>query len=218
MRISIVVLMILFGLRVDVLGKDEGRSTLIKVEIGKVTQVSFPEKVAKIVKGGQTDSVLVEVIDNAVYLLPKNDDLSNVFVTTISGVSYPLDLKISKDHDIHIQIGEAKRSLSPSGYRDPIDLMKDLLLHKDPWNAVILPEQGKVLIAHDQVELTIEKAYEIGVWKAYVFLAKNVVNNSIILPIEQITFPNLLAVSCEQDMLYPQGQTGDSTRIFMISE
>ena len=197
--------------------KDKVILTDVKVETGKVTEVSFPEKVAKVVKGGEPDSILVEVLDESVYILPKTDVPPDIFVTTISGDSYPLKLHIAQEHDIKIQIGNRQPNSSRGTYSDVMDLMKDLLLNRDPVMATFLPEGGKVFLANQEIKLTVDKAYELGDWKAYVLSARNLINNAVIIPIEQMTLPNLLAVSSDQDMLSASGQSGDSTKVYMIT-
>ncbi len=199
--------------------KDQGKPTSIQVEVGKVTEVVFPMKVVKVVKGGSLDSVLVEVLDNSVYLLPKTDDPSDIFVTTTSGSSYPLNLHINKEHDIKVQIGSFNHSPSGSAsgaYLDVMDLMKDLLLQKEPAGATALPGGSQVLLANRQIQLRVDKAYELVDWKAYVLTAQNLMNNAVIIPVEQMSLPNLLAVSSDQDMLAAKGQQGDTTRVYVI--
>ncbi len=218
--ISVVMLVLFFSFNSYAASlKDEGRPTDIKVEEGKVTQVEFPAKVAKIVKGGDPDSVLVEVLDNSVYLLPKNQTPSDIFVTTVSGSSYPLNLRIGSNHDIKIQAGSIKnQSSGPVGgyYSDVMDLMKDLLLNREPAGASLLPAQGSVLLSNDQIKLTVDKVYELSDWKAYILVARNLAKNSVIIPIEQIALPDLLAVSSQRDMLTPKGREGDSSKVYVI--
>jgi hypothetical protein len=102
--------------------KDEGTPTEINVEVGKVTEVVFPQKVAKVIKGGLPDAILIEVLDSSVYLLPKAVNPPQIFVTTLSGVSYPLNLHISKEHDIKVQVGIFHKSSQAVGiYSDVMD-------------------------------------------------------------------------------------------------
>ncbi|MBI3602721.1 MAG: type-F conjugative transfer system secretin TraK [Candidatus Omnitrophica bacterium] len=198
--------------------KDQGKPIDIQVEVGKVTEVVFPAKVAKVVKGGAVDSVLVEVLDNSVYMLPKTDDPSDIFVMTTSGNSYPLNLHISREHDIKVQIGSFNHQpkFSAGVYGDVMDLMKDLLLQKEPAGATALPGGNQVLLANRQIQLKVDKAYELAGWKAYVLTARNLMNNAVIIPIEQMTLPNLLAVSSDQDMLAAKGQQGDAAKVYVI--
>ena len=199
--------------------KDEGKTTNINVEVGKVTEITFPAKVSKVVKGGEPDSVLVEVLDNSVYVLPKTNTPPDIFVTTALGSSYPLNLHLAQEHDIKVQVAATKHNrieTSNGIYTNVMDLMKDLLLDKEPAGATILPQDGQVLFVNKQIQLRVSRAYELVDWKAYILIAKNLCNNSIIIPIEQMTLPNLLAVSADQDMLKSKGQEGDTAKVYLV--
>ncbi|MBF0490643.1 MAG: type-F conjugative transfer system secretin TraK [Candidatus Omnitrophica bacterium] len=199
--------------------KDEGRPVEIKVEIGKVSEVAFPEKVSKVVKGGAPDSVLVEVLDHSVYLLPKTNPPADIFVTTTAGISYPLSLRISKERDIKVQVGvfhSGSPGSSSWGYGDVMDVMRDLLLKKEPAMATVLPQKGEVFLSNGQIRLTVDKAYELGRWKAYVLTARNQIKNAVIIPVQQITMPHLLAISTERDLLSARGREGDKAQVYII--
>jgi hypothetical protein len=199
--------------------KNEGKPVDIKVEIGKVTEVVFPEKIMKVIKGGQPDSVLVEVLDNSIYLLPKTDTPAGIFVTISSGVSYPLTLQMSQEHDIKVQIGSSNQKeegVTRGMYSDVMDLMKDLLLEREPSMSTTLPHQGEVFLSDQHIKVTVNQAYEVGDWRAYVLTARNLINQTVIVPVEQMSLPNLLAVSAERDILAAAGQANDSAKVYVI--
>lgn len=200
------------------LSKEEGKPTAINVEVGKVSEVVFPDNVAKVVKGGEPNSILVEVLDNSLYILPKSENPADIFVTTSSGISYPLSLHLSKERDIKVQVGPVRKpSFSTNKtYSDVMGLMKDLLLQKELPMATNLNQKGQVILSNGNIQLTIDKAYELGSWKAYVLKARNISRNAVIIPIEQMILPNLLAVSADQDNLSSLGQEGDSTNVYMV--
>jgi len=199
--------------------KDEGRLTNVNVQIGKVTEIVFPSKIAKVVKGGDPESVLVEVLDNSLYVLPKTESPPDIFVTTVLGSSYPLNLHLAKEHDIKIQVAPSRPNQASSGqYLDVMDLMKDLLLDKEPAGATLLSQGGESILTNSQIQIKVSKAYELLNWKAYVLTAYNLSPNAVIVPIEQLSLPHLLAVSAEQEMLKAKGQEGDTTKLYMIVE
>ena len=198
--------------------KKEGKPRDIQVQVGKVIEVVFPDKVAKVVKGGPSDTILIEVLDSSVYLLPKTENPPDIFVMTISGNSYPLSLHNSKERDIKVHIASFNNNRGDfSGiYTDVMDLMKDLLLQKEPAGSTVVPGGSQWLLANRHIQLRVDKAYEIADWKAYVLIAKNLMNNAVIIPIEQMSLPNLLAISSDQDMLLSKGQEGDTSRVYVI--
>jgi hypothetical protein len=189
----------------------------IHVTVGKVSEVVFGEKVAKIIKGGSTDSVLVEVLDNSIYVLPKTNSPSDIFVTGVSGESYPLNLIVGAQHDIRVEVsGSARRLSSQSSKLGPLELMKEVLLGHEPAGSTILKGGQTIALEDQNLKLTVQVIYDLPHMAAYILKAQNLTDNNLVVPLEQITFPNLLAITADQDMLKPQGEVGDATRVYLI--
>jgi len=201
-----------------VASKSEGKPVTVKVEIGKVTEVVLPGKIVKVIKGGQPDSVLVEVLDHSIYLLPKTDTPAEIFVSVHTGESYPLILQLSQERDIKVQVGspDHQEFSTRTTYHDVMDLMKDLLLEKEPLMSTVLPHEGQIFLQDQHIQATVSQAYEVGDWRAYVLTAKNLTDQPVIVPVQQISAPNLLAVSSTRDMLSARGEANDSTKIYLI--
>ena len=52
---------------------------------------------------------------------------------------------------------------------------------------------------------------------AYVMVCENLLDRSIIVPVEQVNFPHLLAVSSEKDLFdTAKGTDGAITKVFMV--
>ena len=191
----------------------------VHVAVGKVSEVVFPEKVAKVIKGGAADSVLVETLDNSIYLLPKTNTPADVFVTVVSGVSYPLNLVIAPEHDLRVEVDASSSSgrLSSEVKTNAMDLMKEILLGHKPVGATMVKGGQSVTLQDGQIKLTVEVIYDFPHLAAYIVQAQNLTDNSVIVPVGQMTFPNVLAVTSDQDMLKPKGQEGDAAKVYMIA-
>ncbi len=194
-------------------------ATTVHIGIGKVSEVVFPEKVAKIIKGGASDSVLVEVADNSVYILPKTTTPSDIFVTGESGQSYPLNLTLAGEHDVKVEIGggAAVQRQTQDINIDTMDLMKDLLRGQEPAGAALIKGNTSILLADGQIKLTVETVYDFPHISAYILKAQNLIDNQVIIPIEQMTFPHLLAVSSDRDSLSAKGRANDSSKVYVIA-
>ena len=218
MERALIVILILICLQWSCHASHAANPMNVRVAVGKVSEVVFPEKVAKVIKGGAIDSVLVEVLDTSVYVLPKSNAPSDIFVTGISGESYPLNLIISPEHDLRVEIkGSSAHRISQDTKTDAIDLIKEVLLGREPAGATVLKSGQSMILNAGQIEMSVETIYDFPHVAAYVFKAQNLINNSVIVPIEQLSFPNLLAVASDQDMLNPQGQEGSSTKVYVIA-
>ena len=192
--------------------------TVVHVTVGKVSEVFFPEKVAKVVKGGASDSVLIEVLDQSLYLLPKSNTPADVFVTTVSGRSYPLTLTIAPQHDIKVEInGGSVSSISPSAGNDVMDVMKDILSgHEPPGSTALKVNRTDILFKDSKIQLHVRSGYDLPALTAYILEARNLTDNSVIVPIEQVTFPRLLAITSDRDMIAAKGREGDSTAVYLV--
>ncbi|MBI4309627.1 MAG: hypothetical protein HY591_04780 [Candidatus Omnitrophica bacterium] len=193
-------------------------SMSVHVAVGKVSEVVFPEKVAKVIKGGAADSVLVEVLDNSVYVLPKTNTPADIFVTGVSGKSYPLDLVIAAQHDIRVEVsGQNLRRISREINLNAMDLMKEILRGVEPAGATVLKNSKSMALNGGQIKMTVEVIYDFPHIAAYIFKAQNLSDNSVIVPVQQISFLNLLAVTSDQDMLKPKGEEGDNTKVYIVA-
>ena len=195
-----------------------GKPLDIHVATGRVTQVSFPEKVAKIIKGGGGDSVLVEVLDTAVFILPKKEHPADIFVTSISGQTYPLNLQISPTHDVKVDVAYAfdgKRS-QEENRSDVIDLMKVLLQGGVPAGASVVESKEERLISDGQIQLILNTVFELPKLNGLILTAKNLTNNAVVLPIQGVHYPRLLAISSDQDTLTAKDQEGAYSKIYIV--
>ena len=193
-------------------------ATAVHVAVGKVSEGFFPEKIAKVVKGGASDSVLVEVLDQSLYLLPKSNTPADVFVTTVSGRSYPLTLTIAPQHDIKVEInGGSVSSISPNAGSNVMDVMKDIRSeHEPPGSTALKVNRADVLFKDSKIQLHVRSGYDLPALTAYILEARNLTDNSVIVPIEQVTFPRLLAITSDRDMIAPKGREGDRTAVYLV--
>ena len=200
-------------------GLAKQQPTIVHVAVGKVTEIVFPEKVAKIIKGGAPDSVLVEVLDQSVYVMPKSNTPADIFVTSVSGHSHPLNLVIAPRHDVKIDLGGSSTvdHISGNSGNEAMNVMKDILIGQEPAGSTVLKgDRGTVLFKDSQIQLSVHTGYDLPTLTAYVLEARNLTGNSVIVPIEQMTFPRLLAASSDRDMIAPKGQEGDHAMVYLV--
>lgn len=193
--------------------------TAVNVAVGKMTQVDFPEAVAKVVKGGPPDAVLVEVAESSVFLVPQSMPPADITIIGTSGTSYPLRLVEAKDPDVRVVVAPESISQSKSQRRErggALDMMKDLLLGRVPEGAAVHKQDKSMTLAQGNVVLVMDAVYELPHLTGYVFKASNQTDMVVVIPLQHITFPYLLAISSEADTLTPRGSAGDSARIYVI--
>lgn len=194
-----------------------GRAIDINVSTGKITEVVFPEKVAKIIKGGEADSVMIEVLDYSVYVLPKKPFPADIFVISVTGTSYPVNLVMGHGLDTKVKVSysfEQNKGLNNRNYT--VDLIKVMMQGRVPAGASIIEGQEQTLIHNQQIKLKLDTIFELPQFKGFVMTAENLMDHAVIIPIQQIGFSNLLAISSGQDILGPQGKQGSRTKVYMV--
>lgn len=191
--------------------------TTVHVQVGKVSEVFFPENIAKVIKGGTADSILVEAMESSLYILPKTDKPPEVFVTGVSGQSYPLSLQISQEHDLKVEVGKArlKRS-SYAGNLNVMDLMKEVLLGHVPAGATTIKLDQILELKHTPIQLKFFEAYDLPTIRVYVASAINRSPDLVVLPIESITIKGLKAITSTADTLNPTGSDGDKATVYLV--
>ena len=192
---------------------------VIRVGMGKVSEIIFPQNIAKVIKGGAADSIMVEAIDRSLYVMPKAQPLSDIFVTTVSGDSYPLNLVVSANPDISFEINTAvgKDTAQTAHHGNVMAVMKDVLMGRPPTDGMLLKSaQGQEFFRNGQIQMTVQLAYDLPDLTAYVLEARNVTGQDAVVPIEQMNVPRLLAVASDCDRIAPQGQLEDKTSVYMV--
>ena len=192
-------------------------SFTVHVSIGKVSEVIFPNNITNVVKGGQPDAVLIEAMDNTLFILPKKEDLPDLVISTDSKETYPLSLKLSKEHDIKLQIANDSRISGVNEHHDLVmDIMQTLLQGGIPTQAAVIDIRKSISFEQSKIRFNVDVVYDLNNVIVYILTAHNLSMDGACVPIQEISFENLLAVASESDFLRPAGIEGDSTKIYMI--
>ncbi len=95
--------------------------------------------------------------------------------------------------------------------------MKDILSgHEPPGSTALKVNRADILFKDSKIQLYVRSGYDLPALTAYILEARNLMDNSVIVPIEQVTFPRLLAITSDRDMIAPKGQEGDHTAVYLV--
>ena len=91
------ILMIVSGLflagQVNVSGaSDYSDEITLRLKSGMITEAEFPEKIANVTKSVASEALQIETLGNRIFLLPRENLESQVYVVTQDNVSYCLHL------------------------------------------------------------------------------------------------------------------------------
>lgn len=201
----------------------------LRLKTGMVTEAEFPENIATVAKSISSDLLQIETLNNRMFLLPRDNFDTRLHIVTQDNASYILHL-IMDDAAAPTCIRIGKR---PKGQNDPqnkeiadtIALMKVLLRNEVPQGSSQLSLDGREVFNNGTLRMSIDKAYELGGGaKALVLVFENLMDKPIVLPIENIELPGLLAISVDNQLLEarPRGPDkhtfGSTTKAYMLIE
>ena len=228
------ILMIVSGLflagQVNVSGaSDYSDEITLRLKSGMITEAEFPEKIANVAKSVASEALQIETLGNRIFLLPRENLESQVYVVTQDNVSYclhlimdeagaPTRIKIEKPHS---QTNEEQANVTAN----TVELMKALLTGRQPPGSVSSKLHPQDIFNNAKLRITIDEVYELaGGTKAFVLTFENLVDKPVIVPIEHIELPGLLAISVDSQILEARPDntnkkpSGYTTKAYMIVE
>lgn len=196
----------------------DGNPLEVIVSVGRVTEIVFPQKISKVINGGQTQHLLLEVLDNTLFVLPKQDKLPDIFITSVNGVNYPLKFNVSKENQTRLTILDAfGDGVTAKGGNRALNLIKVLMRGGVPAQAVVRDLDETIDINQGRIKLQLFKSYELAGLKGYVLKAKNMTQEEVDLSLETIQYPGLLAIASDSERLFAQDEQGNETFVYMVT-
>lgn len=201
----------------------------LRLKAGMITEAEFPDKIANVTKSVSSEALQIETLGNRIFLLPRENIESQVYVVTQDNVSYclhlimdeaqaPTRIKIKKPHS---QINEEQAKDTAN----TVELMKALLTGRQPPGAVSSKLYPQEIFNNGKFRIVIDEVYELsGKLKAFVLTFENLDHKPVVVPIEHIELPGLLAISVDSQILEvrPRGTnkkpSGYTTKAYMIME
>jgi len=178
----------------------------LRLKAGVITEAEFPESIATVTKGIPSASLQIETLGNRMFLLPLENIETNIYVVTSDNVSYclylimdeiqaPTRIKIKKHTEI-TNGGQDRKTLNT------IELMKVILSGRMPQGSTSLKLEAREIFNNGKFRIAIDEIYELpGNVKALCLTFENLTHKPVVVPIEHIELPGLLAISVESQIL-----------------
>ena len=200
---------------------DSGGEIPLRLKIGMITEAEFPEKIANVTKSISSESLQIETLGNRMFFLPRENLDSQIYVVTQDNVSYclhlimdeaqaPTRIKITKPH-------EAENDEKASDIANTVELMKALLTGRQPPGAVSSKLHPQEIFNNAKLRISIDEVYEFpNNVKAFCLTFENLTRKPMVVPIEHIELPGLLAISIDTQILEPRPHdTNKKTSAYM---
>lgn len=178
----------------------------LRLKTGMITEAEFPDKIANVTKGLSSDILQIETLGNRIFLLPRENLESQVYVITQDNVSYCLRLIMDEAQaPTRVKIMKPHSQTNEEQGRDTantVELMKALLTGRQPPGAVSAKLHPQDIFNNAKLRITIDEVYELaGGTKAFVLTFENLIDKPVVVPIEHIELPGLLAISVDSQIL-----------------
>jgi len=201
----------------------------LRLKAGMVTEAEFPDKIANVTKSVTSEILQIETLGNRIFLLPRESFDSRLYVVTQDNVSYCLHLIMDEiQAATRIKIKKPHQEVSTGQGRDianTVELMKALLMGRQPPGSVSSKLHPQEIFNNGRIRIIIDETYELSnKLKAFVLAFENLGDKPVVVPIEHIELPGLLAISVDSQILEAQPHDankkplGHNTKAYMIVE
>jgi len=213
---KVFILLIIFGLfltgQVSVSSASDYSDEIpLRLKAGMITEAEFPEKIANVTKSISSEALQVETLGNRMFLLPRENLDSQIYVVTQDNVSYclhlimdeaqaPTRIKIEKPHQV-------ENDEKAGDIANTVELMKALLTGRQPPGVISSKLHPKEIFNNAKLRISIDEVYEFSNnVKALCLTFENLTRKPVVIPIEHIELPGLLAISVDSQILEARPQ------------
>jgi len=178
----------------------------LRLKVGMITEAEFPDKIANVTKSISSELLQVETLGNRMFLLPRENFDSQIYVVTQDSTSYCLHLIMDEAQGAtRIKIkkpAEAKDDPQNKQILNTIELMKALLNGEQPPGSLSSKLHLQEIFNNGKFRIIADEVYELpGGAKAFVLTFENLGDKPVVVPIEHIELPGLLAISVDSQIL-----------------
>jgi len=201
----------------------------VRLKAGMITEVELPDKIANVTRSVSSEILQIETLGNKMFLLPKEDCDSKIYVVTQDNVSYCLRLIMDGTQaPSRIKIEKPRETSNEQQNKDTADtleLMKVLLTGRLPPGTAGSKLHSQEIFNNGKFRMVIEEVYDLSATtKAFVLTFENLDYKPIVVPIEHIEMPGLSAISVDSQILEARPHGVDkktsayTTKAYMILE
>jgi len=201
----------------------------VRLKTGMITEVEFPEKIANVTRSVSSTVLQIETLGNKMFLLPKEDCDSQIYVVTQDNVSYCLRLIMDTiQAPSRIRIEKPRETFNEKQNKntaDTLELMKVLFTGRLPPGTTSSKLHSQEIFNNGKFRMVIEEVYDLSAaTKAFVLTFENLDYKPIVVPIEHIEIPGLSAISVDSQILEARPHGVDkktsayTTKAYMILE
>jgi len=184
--------------------------------VGKTNELYFEGGISSLVRSGRKQTLTVEQMANHLFVTPLTDNPADLIIIDLQGQSFKLHFVFGQGYDDKIVVkAAAQKAESDAGDNSTIGLIRELVMNHAPQGSTE-KRADSIVFDNGQIRLHLITVYELPQVLCYVMVCENLLDRSIIVPIQEVGFPRLLAISSEKDLLTAKGTQGAMSKVFMV--
>jgi hypothetical protein len=187
-------------------------AVVVKAALGQAVEIVVENGVGDLVRSGDPSTVKVEHTAGHLFLTPLTSSPADVTIIDMQGQSHLIRCVFDQFVDQKIVIGDCVSADENNTRQDAVmALMRDLIRGSAPVGAT-QKKANAVMFDDGKVRLRVVLIQELPRLLGYVMVVENLTPGPAAVPVQQMSFPGLLAVSSAKDVLV-QGEKGD---VYMV--
>ena len=185
---------------------------VVKALVGQAVEIVLENGVGDLVRSGDPSTLKVEHTSGHLFLTPLSPLPAQVTIIDMQGQSHLVQWVFDQPADRKIVIGDcAPDDRGDKGQDAAMAFMRDLLRGRMPTGAV-KKDTDEVMFDDARVRMRAVVVYQAQKFWGYVMTVENLTAAPVPIPLQQMSFPGLLAVSSSMKIL-AQGEKGN---IYMV--
>jgi len=201
----------------------------LRLKVGMITEAQFPDQIANVTKSVSSASLQIETLGNRMFLLPVENFDANIHVVTQDNASYVLHLIMDDAQNAtRIKISKRAEAVNEEQSKEivnTVELMKSLINGRALQGTISSKLHSQEIFNNGKFRIIADEVYELQCGaKAFVLTFENLGDKPIVVPIEHIELPGLLAISVDSQILEARPcdtnkkPSGYTTKAYMIME
>lgn len=189
-----------------------GGQVLVNVAVGQAVEVIVENGVGDLVRAGDPSTLKVEHTSGHLFFTPLGLSPAEVTVIDVHGRSHLIRWVFGQTVDRKVTIRDCAIDEKIPARQDAVmGLMRALILSR-PLAGATQKDIDEIVFDDGRVRMRAVLVYQMPKLWGYVMRVENLTAGPVVIPIQRISFPGLLAVSSSKDVL----AHGESADIHMV--
>lgn len=187
---------------------------VVRAAVGRAVEIEIEAGVADLVRSGDPASIKAEHTSGHLFVTPLSTDPAGLTVIDTRGHSHHISFIFGDGVDDRIVVPDGPGPAAAAAPRDAgMALMRDLVLGHVPAVATEL-RSDTLMFDNGRVRVHCVLVEELPRLRGFVAAVENLTRAPLVVPVQQVIFPGLLAVASQKDILGP----GESCRLYLVAE